>query len=35
MRNEPLCVTVTPPLTLELGDKNLKAFVESGITIYP
>lgn len=26
----PLCVTVTPPLTLELGDKNLKAFVESG-----
>ncbi len=26
----PLCVTVTPPLSLELGDQNLRAFVESG-----
>ncbi len=26
----PLCITVTPPLTLELGDMNLKAFIESG-----
>ena len=26
----PLCVTVTPPLPLELGEKNLRAFVESG-----
>jgi N-acetyl sugar amidotransferase len=26
----PLCVTVTPALTLPLGDKNLRAFVESG-----
>ena len=26
----PLCVTITPPLSLELGDQNLKAFVESG-----
>ena len=34
----PLCITVTPPLPLELGEKNLKAFVESGynhITINP
>ena len=26
----PLCVTVTPALSLELGDRNLRAFVESG-----
>ena len=26
----PLCVTVTPPLSLDLGNKNLKNFVESG-----
>ena len=26
----PLCVTVTPPLSLELGEQNLKSFVESG-----
>lgn len=26
----PLCVTVTPPLPLELGDRNLRNFVESG-----
>jgi N-acetyl sugar amidotransferase len=26
----PLCVTVTPALSLELGDQNLKAFVDSG-----
>ena len=26
----PLAVTVTPPLSLELGDKNLKSFIESG-----
>jgi N-acetyl sugar amidotransferase len=26
----PLCVTVTPPLTLPLGDRNLRAFIESG-----
>lgn len=27
---KPLTVTVTPALSLELGDKNLKAFTESG-----
>jgi N-acetyl sugar amidotransferase len=26
----PLCLTVTPALPLELGEKNLRAFVESG-----
>lgn len=26
----PLCVTVTPALPLKLGDRNLRAFVESG-----
>lgn len=26
----PLCVTVSPPLSLELGDRNLKNFVQSG-----
>lgn len=26
----PLCVTVTPPLALPLGDKNLRAFIERG-----
>ena len=26
----PLCVTVTPPLPLELGETNLRNFVESG-----
>ncbi|ULX57902.1 N-acetyl sugar amidotransferase [Ectothiorhodosinus mongolicus] len=26
----PLCVTVTPALPLELGEKNLRAFVEGG-----
>ena len=26
----PLCITVTPPLSLELGDSNLRSFVESG-----
>jgi len=26
----PLCVTVTPPLTLRLGDENLQAFINSG-----
>jgi len=26
----PLCLTVTPPLSLVLGDENLKSFVESG-----
>jgi N-acetyl sugar amidotransferase len=26
----PLCVTITPPLTLSLGDQNLRAFVERG-----
>ena len=29
-RMSPLCVTVTPALPLELGEKNLRAFVESG-----
>ena len=29
-RMNPLCVTVTPALPLELGEKNLRAFVESG-----
>jgi N-acetyl sugar amidotransferase len=26
----PLCVTVTPSLSLPLGDKNLRSFIESG-----
>jgi N-acetyl sugar amidotransferase len=26
----PLCITVTPALALDLGEKNLRAFVESG-----
>ncbi len=26
----PLCLTVTPPLSLELGESNLKSFIESG-----
>jgi N-acetyl sugar amidotransferase len=26
----PLCLTVTPPLPLSLGEQNLRAFVESG-----
>lgn len=26
----PLCVTITPPLPLELGQKNLQNFIESG-----
>jgi N-acetyl sugar amidotransferase len=26
----PLCVTITPALPLELGERNLRAFVESG-----
>lgn len=26
----PLCLTVTPPLPLSLGDQNLRSFVESG-----
>lgn len=26
----PLCLTVTPPLSLPLGDQNLKSFIESG-----
>ncbi len=26
----PLCVTITPPLPLQLGEANLRAFVESG-----
>ena len=26
----PLCVTITPALPLPLGEKNLRAFVESG-----
>ena len=26
----PLCLTITPPLSLALGDENLKSFVESG-----
>lgn len=34
----PLCLTVTPALPLELGERNLRAFVESGynhITVNP
>lgn len=34
----PLCITVAPPLSLELGDKNLKNFIKSGyshIHIHP
>lgn len=27
---KPLCVTITPPLALELGDRNLKNFIASG-----
>jgi len=26
----PLCVTITPPLPLPLGEQNLRAFIESG-----
>ena len=26
----PLCVTITPPLPLSLGERNLRSFVESG-----
>ena len=26
----PLCITVTPPLPLELGERNLRSFVEKG-----
>jgi len=26
----PLCLTVTPPLSLSLGDENLKSFIRSG-----
>ena len=26
----PLCLTITPPLALDLGEKNLKSFVDSG-----
>ncbi|MBF0441834.1 MAG: N-acetyl sugar amidotransferase [Oligoflexales bacterium] len=26
----PLCITITPPLSLQLGDNNLKAFIASG-----
>ena len=26
----PLCVTVTPPLTLDLGDQNLRSFIQKG-----
>jgi len=26
----PLCITVRPPLSLEIGDDNLKAFINSG-----
>lgn len=26
----PLCVTVRPPLSLDIGDENLKAFINSG-----
>ena len=29
-RMNPLCVTITPALTLPLGDQNLHAFIESG-----
>ncbi|MDC3200280.1 N-acetyl sugar amidotransferase [Porticoccaceae bacterium] len=34
----PLCLTITPPLALDLGEQNLKAFVNSGynhITVNP
>ena len=29
----PLCVTVTPPLQLELGKKNIESFIESGYSL--
>ena len=28
----PLCITVTPPLPLEVGEKNLKNFINSGFS---
>jgi N-acetyl sugar amidotransferase len=28
----PLCVTITPPLPLDLGEKNLRSFVEAGFS---
>lgn len=27
---KPLCITVRPPLSMKIGDKNLKAFIHSG-----
>jgi len=29
----PLCVTVTPPLQLEIGKKNIESFINSGYTL--
>ena len=29
----PLCVTVTPPLQLELGKRNIEKFIESGFSL--
>ena len=29
----PLCVTVTPPLQLDLGKKNLESFIDSGFSV--
>ncbi len=26
----PLCITITPPLPLDLGEKNLRSFIQSG-----
>ena len=30
----PLCVTVNPPLQLDLGKKNLQSFVDSGFSLF-
>ena len=29
----PLCITVTPPLQLEIGKKNIQSFINSGYTL--
>ena len=29
----PLCITVTPPLQLEIGKKNIESFINSGYTL--
>ena len=29
----PLCITVRPPLSLSIGDENLKAFINSALSL--